>query len=133
MNFPFVVAALIVAALHVGGFVLESVLWTTPAVRRVFNTSAEAAESIREMACSQGAYNLGIAALLVGFLATDTIAGVQGVLLFVVAMGAVGAATVNWRILLVQSLPAAAALGLGFEHGVFEPVSSAVVQAIFER
>jgi putative membrane protein len=106
------IATLVVAALHVGFFVLESVLWTTPTVRRVFGTTEEEAHATRVLALNQGVYNLGVAGLLVGFLATDTPMGTQGVLLFVIAMGAVGAATANWRILWIQSLPALVALVL---------------------
>jgi len=102
-----------VALLHVGFFVLESLLWTRPAVRCIFETTAEEAQATKVLALNQGAYNLGIAALLVGFVVTQSSTAIHGVLLFVVAMGLVGAATANWRILLVQSLPAAAALGLG--------------------
>ena len=110
---PSIVATLFVAALHIGFFVLESVLWTTPAVRKMFGNTAADAETTRVLALNQGLYNLGAAALLVGFVATDNTAGVQGVLLFLLAMGVVGAVTANWRIILLQSLPAAVALGLG--------------------
>ena len=110
---PSIVATLFVAALHIGFFVLESVLWTTPTVRKMFGNSSEAAQTTRVLALNQGFYNLGAAALLIAFVATHTHTGVQGVLLFLLAMGVVGAATANWRILLVQSLPAAVALGLG--------------------
>ena len=109
---PSFVATLLVAVLHAGFFVLEALLWTRPAVRRIFGTTAEEAEATKVLALNQGAYNLGIAALLVGFVTTGTSTGVQGVLLFIIAMGLVGAATANWRILLAQSLPAAVALGL---------------------
>ncbi len=96
----------IVAVLHVGFFVLESLLWTTPQVRRLFGTTQEEAQATRVLALNQGFYNLGAAVLLIGFYATGQIAGVLGVLLFLSAMGLVGAITANWRIILVQSLPA---------------------------
>jgi len=110
---PSVIATLVVAVLHVGFFVLESILWTTPIGRHVFGTTPDEAETTKVMAANQGAYNLGAAALLVGFLAAGSTVGVHGVLLFLVVMGVVGALTAKWEILVVQSLPAAVALGLG--------------------
>ena len=95
-----------VAGLHVGFFVLESVLRTTPAVRRMFGTSEEEALASRVLALNQGVYNLGAAVLLLVFLATANATGALGVLLFLSAMGLVGAATANWRIVFVQTLPA---------------------------
>jgi len=102
-------AIVVVAALHVGFFILESVLWTSPHVRRIFGTTEEEAQTTRALALNQGFYNLGAAALLLGFYTADNIEGVMGVLLFLSAMGIVGAITANWRILFVQSLPAIAA------------------------
>ena len=102
-------AIVLVAFLHIGFFVLESVLWTSPIVRRIFGTSPSEAEATRVLAMNQGFYNLGAAVMLLAFLATDNTAGLLGVLLFLSAMGVVGAVTANWRILLVQTLPAAAA------------------------
>ena len=110
----FNIAAIIVAILHIGFFFLESVLWTSTNVRRIFGNSAEKAETTRVLAVNQGFYNLGAAALIIGFLATSNPSGVMGVLLYIVAMGVVGAATANWRILFVQSLPALIAFGLAF-------------------
>lgn len=105
-------AVLTVAALHAAFFALESVLWTSPKVRPIFGTTAEEAETTRVLALNQGFYNLGAAVLLLVFLATHNLGGVMGVLGFLVAMGVVGAATANWRILLLQSLPALIALVL---------------------
>ena len=103
------VAIILVAILHVVFFILESVLWTSPKVRRIFGNTEELAEDTRILAINQGFYNLGAAALLLGFYTADNIEGVMGVLLFLSAMGIVGAITANWRILFVQSLPAIAA------------------------
>jgi putative membrane protein len=99
----------IVAALHAGFFVLESVLWTSPNVMRIFGNTEEEAQATRVLALNQGFYNLGAAALLLWFHTTDNTAGVMGVLLFLAGMGLVGAITANWRILLFQSVPAIAA------------------------
>ncbi|GAB6902391.1 DUF1304 domain-containing protein [Kineosporia succinea] len=60
------IAATIVGVLavlfHVTAFVLESVLWTRPAVYARFNIpSQQDAETIRPMAYNQGFYNLALA------------------------------------------------------------------------
>jgi len=100
------IAIFAVATLHVGFFILESVLWTSPAVMRLFNTTKEEAQATRVLALNQGFYNLGAAALLMAFYATSNSAGIMGVLFFLFSMGVVGALTANWRIIVVQSLPA---------------------------
>ena len=107
---PSTVAIVVVAALHVGFFVLESVLWTSPEVMRIFGTTAEEALATRLLALNQGFYNLGAAALLIWFHTAGNTAGVMGVLLFLAGMGLVGALTANWAILLLQTLPALVAL-----------------------
>jgi putative membrane protein len=107
-----VAAAAFVAALHAVFFVMESLLWMSPKVMEIFGNTAESASATRVMALNQGFYNLGAAALLVFFLVTANTAGVMGVLLYLFAMGIVGAVTANWRIILVQSLPALVALAL---------------------
>jgi len=53
------------ALIHVYIFVLESVRWTHPSTRRVFGTTAEAAEVTRPLAFNQGFYNLFLAILAV--------------------------------------------------------------------
>ena len=102
-------AIVLVAVLHVGFFVLESLLWTSPKVMHLFGNTEEAAQATQVLALNQGSYNLGAAALLLWFDASSNTPGVMGVLIFLVAMGLVGAVTANWRIILVQSLPALAA------------------------
>ena len=104
------VAVLVVAALHTGFFVIESVLWTSPEVMRIFGNTPQEAQTTTLLALNQGFYNLGAAALLIGFHATGHTAGVMGVLLFLAGMGLVGAITANGAILLVQTLPALVAL-----------------------
>ncbi len=83
---------------------------------RIFGTTAEEAQATRLLALNQGFYNLGAAALLMGFHATGRTAGVMGVLLFLAGMGLVGAITANWLILLVQTVPALAALLLLYRN-----------------
>lgn len=62
------------ALLHVYIFVLESFTWTTARTRKVFGTTAEEAQTTKELAFNQGFYNLflavvaavGIAAVVLG-------------------------------------------------------------------
>lgn len=106
--------AAFVALQHLGFLVLEMFLWTQPAGRKAFGLTKEFAESTRALAANQGLYN--------GFLAAGLAwgcwlgaAGVDIRVFFlgcVVVAGAFGAATVSWRILLIQGVPAAIALGL---------------------
>ena len=62
------VLASLAAAIHVYIFWLESFAWTSPRGRATFGTTAEQAETTRELAFNQGFYNL--------FLAVVTAAGV---------------------------------------------------------
>ena len=107
------VLTVVVAALHAGFLVLEMFLWTRPLGRRIFRQTAESARSSATLAANQGLYNgLLAAGLLVG-LVTGGAAGLLVVRVFlacVVVAGAYGAATVSWRILVVQAAPAVAAL-----------------------
>lgn len=101
---------LFVASLHVGFMLLEMVLWTRPAGRRIFRLTVEQADATRVLAANQGLYN--------GFLAAGLVWSVVGgrpdVALFflacVIVAGVFGGLTVNPRIVLVQALPAAAAV-----------------------
>jgi putative membrane protein len=64
----------VAALLHVYIFVLESFTWTTARTRKVFGTTAEEAQTTKELAFNQGFYNLflavvaavGIAAVVLG-------------------------------------------------------------------
>ncbi|KAB2884806.1 MAG: DUF1304 domain-containing protein [Kofleriaceae bacterium] len=105
-------ATLVVAALHVGFMILESVLWTTPRGRRIFGQTAEGAEATRVLALNQGVYNGGVAGLLAWAALTGRADTTIALLAFVIAMGVVGAATAKPTILLFQALPAALALAL---------------------
>ncbi len=102
----------LVAGLHLCFLVLEMFLWTTPYGRRVFGLSEAQAVATKVLAANQGLYNGFLAAGLIWSLATGAL-GVQAFFLgCVVVAGVYGAATVNRRILFVQALPAALALGL---------------------
>lgn len=100
----------LVAVLHLWFMVLEAVLWTRPLGRKTFGQSKEDAEKTRVLALNQGLYNGGVAALLLWALFAGHGATVDALLVFVIAMGAVGALTAKPIILAFQSLPAALAL-----------------------
>jgi putative membrane protein len=69
-----IVAVLVAVLFHIATFVMESVLWTRPAVWRRFGLGSQAdADTIRPMALNQGFYNL--------FLALGALAGVIAVAL----------------------------------------------------
>lgn len=102
----------VVALIHLYIVVLEMALWDRPLGRRAFGMTEEFARSTKVLAANQGLYN--------GFLAAGLIWGIwlgpQGepvklfFLICVAIAGAFGAATVNLRILLVQTVPAVIAI-----------------------
>jgi putative membrane protein len=94
--------------------VLEMFLWRTPLGRQAFGTTAEQAETMATLAANQGLYNGFLAAgLALSLVLPEPSALVLKVFLLacVVIAGLYGAATVSRRIVLVQALPAALALG----------------------
>ena len=107
-----VVAALVVAALHLWFLALEMFLWCRPFGLRTFKQTAEQAAQTAVLARNQGLYN--------GFLAAGLIFGlVRGdkvVELFflgcVVVAGVFGAITASRSILFFQALPGAIAAAL---------------------
>ena len=101
-----------VALLHVGFFVLESLLWTKPVGRRVFGLTPERAQDSAALAANQGVYNLFVAAGLIwGLVAHDGSFAIKVFFLsFVIVAGIVGAITAKRSILYVQALPGAIAL-----------------------
>jgi len=105
----------VIAALHVYFLVLEMFLWRTARGRRTFGTTPEFAEASAALAANQGLYNGFLAAGLgYGLVAADPV-GLHVTVFFlacVLVAGAYGAATVHRRILFVQAVPAALALGL---------------------
>lgn len=108
------IAVALVALLHLYFLVLEAFLWDKPFGLRVFRLTPELAKATKKMAANQGVYN----GFLAAGLAWGLILGSPGdpikvfFLLCVIVAGAVGAATVNRRILWVQALPGAIALAL---------------------
>lgn len=114
MSIAAAVLVVLVALLHLYFLVLEMFLWTKPFGRKVFGTTAEQASSSATLAANQGLYNGFLAAgLLWGLVAYGVEPG-RPILTFFLACVAVaggyGAATVNKRILFVQTVPALAAL-----------------------
>ena len=84
------VFALLAAALHVAIFVMESVLWTRPAVYRRFGlVSADEAQATRSMAYNQGFYNLFLA---VGIVVGVAVGGDVGTALVVFCCASIVAA-----------------------------------------
>ena len=104
----------LVALLHVWFLVLEMFLWDKPLGLKTFRQTPESAATTKVLAANQGLYN--------GFLAAGLLWGLWlgsggfAVKLFflgcVVVAGVFGAATVGRKILFVQALPAAIAMGL---------------------
>ncbi len=104
------ILTLVSALEHVYFFVLEALLWKKPLGMKTFQMDAAKAEATAQLAVNQGFYNLFLAAGL-AWSAYDPSLRIY-TLLFVVGAAIVGGATVSMRILLIQGLPAAAALAL---------------------
>ena len=108
------IAVALVALLHGYFLVLEMFLWTKPYGRRVFGLTPEKAEMTKSLAANQGLYN----GFLAAGLAWGLLAGADGhtpkvfFLSCVIVAGIFGAATANRKILWVQAVPGAIALGL---------------------
>ena len=119
MNFVAIAAAIVVflvAVLHIYILVLEMFLWRTPRGLRSFGMTQEGADSSAKLAANQGLYNGFLAAgLLWGLLFYGVVSG-RAILTFflacVIVAGLYGGATVNRRIILIQSAPATLALVL---------------------
>ena len=99
-----------VIILHIGFFILESLLWTSTNVMKLFQNTEEAALVTKVLALNQGFYNLGAALILLWFQLTGNTHGLYAILIFLACMGVVGGLSANKAILLVQSLPATLAL-----------------------
>jgi putative membrane protein len=102
-------------ALHVYILVLEMFRWEHPRTRRAFGTTEEFARATKVLAANQGLYNGFIAAGLFWSLAAGFTTEGRGIALFflscVLVAGLYGGATASRRILFIQALPAALALG----------------------
>jgi putative membrane protein len=102
----------LVALIHIYILVLEMFLWDKPQGRRAFGTTEEFARESKVLAANQGLYNGFLAAGLIwGIWLGDAGDPVKTFFLLCVAVaGLYGAATVNIRILYVQTVPAVIAL-----------------------
>lgn len=108
---------LLVLLIHVYIVVLEMVLWKTRGPK-VFRITPEQAAETAAMASNQGLYNgFLVVALVIGLVAPDPAINAAFALfglICVAVAGIWGAITVSKRILFVQTVPAAAALALGW-------------------
>lgn len=104
-----------VAIVHLYILVLEMFLWSTPRGRRAFGLKPDFAQKTKSLAANQGLYNGFLSAgLLWGLLHPDGNVGMQIQIFFLACVtiaGIFGAVIVKPRILLVQSVPAIAAVG----------------------
>jgi putative membrane protein len=107
-------AVALVALLHVYFLVLEMYFWDKPLGRRTFGLTPEFAAASKSLAANQGLYNGFLAAGLVwGMLSGE--AGHSIKLFFlgcIIIAGIFGAVTAHKKILFVQALPGAVAMGL---------------------
>lgn len=108
------IAVALVALLHLYFLVLEMVFWDKPLGRRTFGLTKEFAAASKSLAANQGLYNGFLAAGLVWGICLGAAGGPQKVFFLgcVIVAGVFGALTVGRKILWVQALPGAIALGL---------------------
>lgn len=104
--------AVFVGVAHLAFMVLETFLWTTPAVRRRFGTTAEEAETTRVLAANQGVYNGALGAALLWSVFRGDVPSISVLLAFVIVVGLYGGYSAKRSIIVIQALPAAIALGL---------------------
>ncbi|MBZ0142787.1 MAG: DUF1304 domain-containing protein [Rhodocyclales bacterium] len=108
------IAVALVALLHLYFLVLEMFYWDKPLGRRAFGLTPEFAAASKNLAANQGLYNGFLAAGLVWGLWLGA-AGTPIKVFFlgcVIVAGVFGALTASRKILWVQALPGAIALGL---------------------
>ncbi|HEX7815627.1 DUF1304 domain-containing protein [Dyella sp.] len=104
----------LVALLHAWFLVLEMFMWDKPLGRRTFRLTPEFAAQSKNLAANQGLYNGFLVAGLVWALVSQRADVAMFFLGCVVIAGIFGGFTVSRRILAIQALPAAVALGLLF-------------------
>ena len=110
------------ALLHVYIFVMESLTWTSPRTRAVFGTTAEEAQTTKELAFNQGFYNLFLAVVAaVGIVVAVSGHRSVGVALVLASVGSMLAAAV---VLLASSPDKARA---AITQGVFPLVAVALL------
>jgi len=102
----------LVAVLHAYFLVLEMFLWDKPYGLKAFGMTPERAAASKVLAMNQGLYNGFLAAGLVWGLVSGVFAVKAFFLACVIVAGVFGGLTASRKILWVQALPAAVALGL---------------------
>ena len=105
----------LIAVLHLGILVLQMFLWQTAIARRAFGTTDVFAANTRTFAANQGLYNGFLAAGLIWALLLGVPGAGGEVAAFflgcILVAGIYGGVTAARRVLYVQALPAALALG----------------------
>ena len=109
------IAVALVALLHLNFLVLEMFFWDKPLGRRIFGLTPEFAKASKSLAANQGLYNGFLVAGLVWGIWLGAAGGPVKVFFLgcVIVAGVFGALTVSRKILWVQALPGAIALGAG--------------------
>ncbi|KAK3998121.1 hypothetical protein QBC44DRAFT_313905 [Cladorrhinum sp. PSN332] len=106
---------LLVAAEHVYILTLEMFLWTKPRGRKAFKLTADFAQKTKSLAANQGLYNGFLAAGLAWGALHPVAEFADQLRVFflgcVVVAASFGGVTVGKKILLIQGVPAAVALG----------------------
>lgn len=114
--------AALAALVHVYIFVLESLQWTAPRTRATFGTTAEEAETTKQLAFNQGFYNLFLAVVVTaGIIATLLGHTAVGVALVIAGVGSMLAAA---AVLVSSSPDKARAAGV---QGVFPAIALVLV------
>lgn len=108
------IAVALVALLHLYFLVLEMFFWDKPLGRRAFGLTPEFATASKALAANQGLYNGFLVAGLVWGLCLGAAGGPIKLFFLgcVIVAGVFGALTASRKILWVQALPGAVALGL---------------------
>ncbi len=104
----------IIAVLHVYFLILEMFFWDKPKGLKTFGHTLETATTSKALAMNMGLYNGFLAAGLIWGLSLGADGGSIKIffLVCVLIAGIFGSLTASRRILFVQALPAAIALGL---------------------
>ena len=104
----------LVALLHIYFLILEMFLWDKPQGLKTFGHTLEAASASKTLAMNQGLYNGFLAAGLLWGLSLGDAGGSIKIFFLdcVLIAGIFGGLTASRKILFVQALPAAVALGL---------------------
>ena len=108
------IAVVLVALLHLYFLVLEMFFWDKPLGRRAFGLTPEFARASKGLAANQGLYNGFLVAGLVWGIWLGAAGGPVKIFFLgcVIVAGVFGALTASRKILWVQALPGAVALGL---------------------